>query len=253
MIGPTNGSVLGIHVTVTDYESLVPRILQLAATTEVTTVAAANTHLIASARESTQFTEALTSFDIIVPDGMPLVWALQLNGHSITDRVYGPYLMRETIKKSPPDVKHFFFGGTTECLQHLRISAIQLNPHINICGAVSPPFQRWSQEEESRLIDDINTSDAQCIWVALGGVRQENWIAANRHRFKKGVFLAVGDAFVLLAGLRAFAPGWMQRRGLTWLYRLYQEPRRMFKRYVTYNTRFVAAFLAERWRMTWGK
>ena len=83
------------------------------------------------------------------------------------------------------------------------------------------------------------------IWVALGGVKQENWIARNRHRYQRGVFLAVGDAFELLAGRRTFAPAWMQRSGLTWVYRLVQEPRRLWKRYLTNNTAFATYAILE--------
>lgn len=253
MIHSEKGNVLGIQVDVTDYDSAAEHIFALARGTDVRTIAAANTHLIAVARKNASFSRVLSGFDMIVPDGMPLVWALQLDGCQITDRVYGPYLMRETLKKSPSDLRHCFFGGSPECIQQLQHQALQLNPQLNICGAISPPFGEWTPENETELINSINCSNADVVWVALGGVKQETWIAKNRNRFHRGVFLAVGDAFVLVAGLRSFAPNWMQRNGLTWLYRLYQEPRRMFRRYFTYNTLFLTAFLRERWSMTWSE
>jgi N-acetylglucosaminyldiphosphoundecaprenol N-acetyl-beta-D-mannosaminyltransferase len=103
------------------------------------------------------------------------------------------------------------------------------------------------------LIQEINRSGADLIWVALGGVKQEKWLAAHQDEFKAGVFLAVGDAFVLLAGLRTFAPAWMQRIGMTWLYRLAQEPNRLMGRYLKYNARFVISFMKERWVLAHGQ
>lgn len=246
------GLVLGTKVDVTSYEEVLDRIVDLASLGGVATVAAANTHLLGEAASDPAYAAVLKNFEMVVPDGMPLVWALQLDGHDIRDRVYGPYLMRHVLVHAPSDSKHYFFGGSEECLARLKQRSLELNPKIQITGAVSPPFGGWDAETETRLIDGINASDADFIWVALGGVKQETWIAQNRHRFKRGVFLAVGDAFALVAGLRPYAPEWMQRSGLTWAYRLMQEPRRLLSRYLRYNSRFIAAFMMERLRQVYG-
>lgn len=214
-------------------------------------VAAANTHLVAEAALNSEYADALRGFDLILPDGMPLVWALRLDGHEIEDRVYGPYFMEHVLRHSPEGMGHYFFGGTEQCLADLQRCATALNPAIRIVGAVSPPFGAWSDEMEMRLIADINEARPDFVWVALGGVKQEMWIARNRACFSSGVFLAVGDAFALLAGHRSIAPSWMQRTGLTWLYRLCQEPGRMLPRYLSYNTRFLTAYLAERLRLAY--
>ncbi len=246
------GRVLGTRLNVVDYKSALEEIVRLARGNQVSAVAAANAHLLAEAVDDTEFGEVLSSFDLVVPDGMPLVWALQLDGHAITERVYGPYLMRFALENTPRPFKHFLFGGTSECLALLSDRARELNKNIEIAGTLSPPFGCWDAAEEGDLIDQINAAGADFVWVALGGVRQETWIANNRHRFKKGVFLAVGDAFALVAGLRSFAPAWMQRCGLTWIYRLAQEPSRLFGRYLKYNTRFGVAFLLDRLRKAYG-
>jgi N-acetylglucosaminyldiphosphoundecaprenol N-acetyl-beta-D-mannosaminyltransferase len=246
------GVVLGTRLDVTTYDGVLERVVALARNQSVTAVAAANTHLVGEAVSNPAYAAVLESFDIIVPDGMPLVWALQLDGHQIEDRVYGPYLMQHVLAHSPAELSHYFFGGTSDCLEKLRARALELNPQLSIAGAASPPFGKWDAETEDGLIKQINDSGADFVWVALGGVKQETWIAANRHRFKKGIFLAVGDAFALVAGLRPYAPAWMQRSGLTWLYRLILEPRRLLGRYLRYNTRFVTAFMSDRLRRMYG-
>ena len=115
----------------------------------------------------------------------------------------------------------------------------KLRPEVQIVGHLSPPFRPWQEEDEAGFARTIGAAAPDFIWVALGGVKQETWIARNRHRYARGVFLAVGDAFELLAERRRFAPAWMQRLGLTWVYRLAQEPRRLWKRYLTHNSVFA--------------
>jgi N-acetylglucosaminyldiphosphoundecaprenol N-acetyl-beta-D-mannosaminyltransferase len=242
----STGSILGTPVHVVTYEQAYQAIVAKLALVRPLAIAAANTHLIGEAHSNADFAQVLRSFDLIMPDGMPLVWALWLEGHDIQDRVYGPYFMEYALIHSAPNLRHYFFGGTESCLAQLQVKARELNPHLQIVGAVSPPFGVWDAATETRLIDDINASKADFIWIALGGVKQETWIAKNRHRFHRGAFLAVGDAFTLVAGLRAYAPAWIQRLGLTWLVRLLQEPRRLFSRYLSYNTRFASAYLLDR-------
>ena len=246
----SSGRVLGTRVDAMTYGQAFERTLQMAAAGGVHAVAAANTHLVAEARMNRDFADVLEGFDLVLPDGMPLVWALRLDGHEIHERVYGPYFMEHALRHSPATVRHFFFGSSERCLMRLQEAARKLNPHIHITGVLSPTFGEWNRSTEEDVIDRIRAAHADFVWVALGGVRQETWIAKNRHHFQRGVFLAVGDAFPLLAGLRGFAPGWMQRLGLTWLHRSLLEPRRMLPRYLKYNTRFAAAFLLERMRMT---
>ncbi len=232
-------SILGTRIDVVDYQGAIEKILGLAEKKEPSSVAAANTHLIAEARRSLDFKKTLQQFDLIVPDGMPLVWSIRARGIKISDRVYGPYLMREVIKVTPRPWKHFFFGGTEKILFDLTSAMKSLQPDLQIVGTFSPPFRNWTEDDEEKFASLINEANPDFIWVALGGVRQEKWIIQNRSRFKRGVFIAVGDAFPLLAGHRSFAPLWAQRFGLTWAYRLIQQPSRVGFRYLKYNTFFL--------------
>jgi exopolysaccharide biosynthesis WecB/TagA/CpsF family protein len=221
------------------YESAFRYCCLLARSGRPASVSACNTHIVTLARMEYSFHEVMQAFDLVVPDGYPLIWRMNSMGASLQDRVYGPYLMRYILQRTPAPWGHFFFGGTESCLERLCAAARALNPDIDIRGTLSPPFRVWTEEAEAGFAATIRESGANFVWVALGGERQERWIQKNLHRHEQGVFFAVGDAFELLAGSRAFAPKWMQSRGLTWLYRLMQEPSRLWKRYFSFNSRFL--------------
>ena len=231
--------ILGTPVAVVDYESAIEESCRLAGTARPAAVAASNTHIISLARHRPDFGEVMRRFDLVLPDGMPLRWRLNAQGAKMTDRVYGPYFMEKMIRATPRPWRHFFFGGTEETLRDLVTHLRKIQPDIEIAGTLSPPFRAWSEMDEAEFARTIAESKADFIWVALGGERQERWIVDNLGRHTRGVFFAVGDAFVLLAGQRAFAPAWMQRTGITWAYRLWQEPRRLWRRYTQFNSLFL--------------
>jgi N-acetylglucosaminyldiphosphoundecaprenol N-acetyl-beta-D-mannosaminyltransferase len=244
MISSSKISVIGLPVDVVTYESALHRCLELARGDRPAAVSAANTHIAAAARYSSAFGRVMATFDLILPDGMPLIWVInaQLKRRKespLEDRVYGPYCMRHAILKAPPNTTHYFFGGSQDCLDELCVAARTMRPDIQIVGMCSPPYREWIEEDQQEFARQINEVSPDFVWVALGGEKQEAWIAENLHRFNRGVFFAIGDAFELLAGRRDFAPDWIQRNGITWLYRLVQEPGRMWKRYLKYNSIFI--------------
>jgi N-acetylglucosaminyldiphosphoundecaprenol N-acetyl-beta-D-mannosaminyltransferase len=147
--------------------------------------------------------------------------------------------MRYALQHTPRPWRHFFFGDSEACLADLRGVATQLQPDIEIAGTLSPPFRSLTDEDEMSFAETINRAAPDFVWVALPGVRMERWIIGNQARYKRGVFLAVGDAFTLLTGRRQFAPHWMQRFGMTWLYRLSHEPARLGPRYLRYNALYI--------------
>lgn len=238
--------VLGTPVAVIDYQRALELSWHLARGNRPAMVSACNTHLVALARHHPQFARTLWKFDLILPDGYPLVWAMNRQGAQLSERVYGPFFMRHALVNSPEGCRHFFLGGRPETLDRLLEAAHALNPRIEIAGSYSPPFREWSEEDEQGIAGRIREARADFIWVALGGGRQEGWITRSLHRHQRGVFFAVGDAFELLAGGRPFAPAWMQKHGLTWLYRLIQEPRRLGPRYLKFNSLFLYYSLRDR-------
>ncbi len=236
---PRKISILGTPVAVVDYDSAVAETLRLAALERPAAVAASNTHIISLARKKPDFGATMRQFDLVLPDGMPLRWSLNARGAALTDRVYGPYFMEKMIRATPRPWRHFFFGGTEETLAALTAHLHEIQPDLEIAGTMSPPFRAWTGDDEKEFARVIAESKADFIWVALGGERQERWIIDNLSRHARGVFFAVGDAFALLAGQRTYAPAWMQRLGITWAYRLWQEPRRLWKRYTRFNSLFI--------------
>ena len=245
---PSDGSfkaikVLGIPIACCTYDSALDLIKVLARKPRPAAVCPANTHIVGEGRHNPEFGKKLARFELILPDGMPIVWALNLRGAHLKDRVYGPYFMRHVLRNTPRPWRHFFFGDSEECLVDLRRTLLELQPDIEIVGMVSPPFRPFTKADEKSFAEIINGAEPDFVWVALPGVRMERWIIDNQSQYPRGVFVAVGDAFSLLSGRRVFAPSWMQRMGLTWAYRLCREPLRLGPRYLRYNSIFVFYFL----------
>lgn len=231
--------VLGVPLNCVDYLQAVERAKTLAGEARPGSVAACNTHLLVTARRDPKFGDILRSFDLNLPDGMPLIWVLKKRRQKLPERVHGPHFMREMLKHTPRPWRHFFFGGMVECLEQLKAAATALQPEIEIVGMLTPPARAWTEEEEREFARQINAAAPDFIWVALDGPRQETWIAENRHRYKRGVFLAVGDAFELLIGRHEPSPVWMEKAGLTWFDRLIQDPKRTWLRSLRDNTKFA--------------
>jgi len=245
--------VIGLPVAAIDYAGAVAWILDHAAEGDKAyAVEAANTHVAALARADESFGEAMSRFDLICPDGMPLVWTVNASippEEKLKDRVYGPTLMLETLRatNSRPDVfKHFLLGGKPETLERLRSTLAEKFPDALIADAYSPPFGQWPEGESESICTRIRTSGANLIWVGLGCPKQERWIATNKDLLPPGVYFGIGAAFGFHAGEVRQAPGCLQKLGLEWAFRLLIEPRRLFRRYFTYNSLFVYYSIRDR-------
>lgn len=242
---PKTCPVLGVPLAITDYAGAATLAHEWAkASSGVYAVAATASHAVTLARHDPAFGTELAKFDLIVPDGMPLVWVMNLRGAGMKDRVYGPNLMLRVLEK--PGISHFLLGGSEELLEVLTAKLRERFPGIAIAGSYSPPFGVWPAGEDERIFQKIAESGAQCIWVGLGCPKQESWIGRNKAVLPPGVYFSVGAAFAFHAGRVRQAPAWMQRRGLEWLFRLVAEPRRLWKRYVAYNALFLWYLLSDR-------
>jgi N-acetylglucosaminyldiphosphoundecaprenol N-acetyl-beta-D-mannosaminyltransferase len=183
---------------------------------------------------------------LCVPDGMPTVWIGRLAGHANMGRVYGPDLMLELMRRSVDQgYTHFFFGGKDGVAERLRDRLSAKFPGLRVAGTYTPPFRPLTPEEDADLWRRLEAAAPDVLWVGLSTPKQERWMAANTGRAGATVFIGVGAAFDIHAGLLRQAPRWMQRSGLEWLFRLCMEPRRLWRRYLVNNPVFIWKVLGQ--------
>ena len=236
--------VLGVPVAVTDYAEAVEVMDGMVETRERGYICVAPVHALMVAQDDPDMLSALRGASMVVPDGMPLVWAANLLGESLDDRVYGPELMRQYSERcAERGHRVWLYGGRDQgTLVQLALSLRRSHPGIRIVGGYSPPFRPLGEEEEEALIRQINDAKPDILWVGIGVPKQEKWMARMRERLDVPVMAGVGAAFDFHSGRIPMAPRWMQSHGLEWVYRISREPRRLLPRYLYYNPRFVMSF-----------
>ncbi len=241
---PERAEILGIPLAVSNYEQVMDWMDAMVAADERGYVTAAAVNLVMNARENAATMEAVMAATLAVPDGQPLVWALRALGHAGATRVYGPDLMAMYCARAArAGTPMYLYGGRGDPERELLASRLgERYPGVQFVGGASPPFTPLTLEQDKRLLDDINSSGAQVVWVGTGQPKQEQWMHRMRPRLQAPLLVGVGAAFDFHAGLVRQAPPWMQRNGLEWAYRLMREPRRLWRRYARYNPRFVAGF-----------
>ena len=243
-IAPDALSILGIPLAMTDYEATMDWMDATIAHREKGYICVAATHTVMVCDEDPELREAVLNSSLTVPDGQPLVWAMNALGGELEERVYGPELMARFCERAAGSgTRMYLYGGRNQgALVQLALNLRQRYPGVKIVGGYSPPFRDLSEEEEDAIIAEMNRSKADVIWVGVGAPKQEKWMAAMRERLDAPVLVGVGAAFDFHAGLVPQAPEWMQSAGLEWLFRMAQEPRRLAPRYVRYNPRFISGF-----------
>ncbi len=236
--------VLGVPLALTDYEKTLDWIDGTVATQGRGYVCVAAVHTVMASQEDAELREAVLGSDLTVPDGQPLVWAMNALGHDLPSRVYGPELMDRACARAARTGQRFYlYGGRNQgALVQLALNLRQRHPGLRIVGGYAPPFRELTREEEDAIAREINDVRADVVWVGIGVPKQEKWMARMRDRLEAPVLVGVGAAFDFHAGLQPQAPDWMQRLGLEWAFRLAHEPRRLFKRYARYNPLFVTGF-----------
>ena len=237
----TRAPVLGLPVNICDY-SQVAAVMRAHANDLTTSylVAAANTHVVSIAHRDKGFGQAMKKFDLILPDGMPLVWYLnRFHRAKLRDRVYGPDLMRHILATTEPAESHFLLGGNQAERKKLEQVVTRDYPQAKIAGSYSPPFGPWPADEEKRIIRLLRESTPTFVWVGLGCPKQELLLARLKSALPPAAYVAVGAAFSLIGGTVKQAPRSWQRLGLEWAFRLLMEPRRLWRRYLVNNTYFI--------------
>jgi N-acetylglucosaminyldiphosphoundecaprenol N-acetyl-beta-D-mannosaminyltransferase len=241
---PPSADVLGTRVALVDYESVMDWMDAMVAARQRGYVCVAAVHTVMAAREDPDLRAALRTASLTVPDGQPVVWALNAFGHGLDDRVYGPTLMARYCERSTrTGIRMFLYGGRDEAaLTALEEALTARYPGLEIVGRHVPPFRPLTESERDAVAHEIDASGADLVWVGIGVPKQEKWMAAMRPRLKAPVLIGVGAAFDFHAGLVPQAPAALQRLGLEWAFRLAMEPGRLWRRYARYNPRFVAGF-----------
>ncbi len=254
---PARAEVLGVPLALGGYEEVLDWIDDSVRRRTPEYMTAAAVHLVMLAQEDAAIREAVAGASLVVPDGQPLVWALRLYGHrEIRSRIYGPDLMLACCERAAArGTRMYLYGGRSEAaLVALALALRTRFPGIEIVGAYSPPhvggnswapFREPTPEDDERAAAEIDACGADIVWVGTGQPRQELWMARMRPRLKAPMLIGVGAAFDFHAGLVPQAPGWLGNHGLEWAYRLAREPRRLWRRYLRYNPRFVAAVARE--------
>jgi N-acetylglucosaminyldiphosphoundecaprenol N-acetyl-beta-D-mannosaminyltransferase len=244
---PLRAEVLGVPLAVSDYARVVDWMEEAIAAGARGYMTAAAVNLVMSAREEPATAEAVRAATLAVPDGQPLVWALKALGHGEATRIYGPDLMAAFCARAAErGIPVYLYGGRTpEALAMLQARLRERFPGLPIAGSYSPPFRPLSESEQAEVAERIDASGAAVVWVGTGQPKQERWMHEMRPLLAAPLLVGVGAAFDFHAGLVSQAPGWMQRAGLEWVYRLSREPRRLWRRYARYNPLFIAAFAAQ--------
>jgi N-acetylglucosaminyldiphosphoundecaprenol N-acetyl-beta-D-mannosaminyltransferase len=235
--------ILGVPIAMTDYGQAMAVMDSMIAERTRGYVCCSPVHALMVAQDDREMLAALRGATLTVPDGMPIVWAANLLGERLSNRVYGPELMlRYSARCAERGHRVWLYGGRDQgALAQLALSLRREHPGIRIVGGYSPPFRPLTEEEEDDIVEQVDRARADVLWVGIGVPKQEKWMARMRARLEVPVMCGVGAAFDFHAGRISQAPRWMQERGLEWTYRIAQEPRRLLPRYLYYNPRFVAA------------
>lgn len=238
---PAKRRLFGVGISETDYDEALAAILRAAEGRRAALVAHMPVHGLIEAHRDPSYRLELNDFQIVAPDGQPVRWALNwLAGSRLRERVYGPELMLRVCREaSSHGLPVYLFGSTPDVVQRLGERLVERFPALPIVGVESPPFRPLTPEEDRALVDRINASGARIVFVGLGCPKQERFAFAHRNRIH-AVQVCVGAAFDFIAGSKPMAPRWMQRAGLEWLFRVANEPRRLWRRYLVTNSVFIA-------------
>lgn len=243
-------SVVGMRVDATSYRDATAQVLAWAKAGESRYVCAANVHMTMETYDNAEFARVVNNAALVTADGVPLVWALRALDIKDASRVYGPTLTLHICEAAAREgVPIGLYGGTPESITAFVKFLQQRFPGIQIVCQISPPFRPLTSEEDATYTQQIVESGARILFVGIGCPRQEFWMAAHQDHIS-AVMLGVGAAFDFHSGRVKQAPNWMQERGLEWLFRLFMEPKRLWKRYFKHNPRFLMFFLMQ-WLASW--
>ncbi len=238
-------NIIGLKISLTDYSNAIGLVMLWSQNDKSCYICAANVHMLMEAHDSPGFARIVNEADLVTPDGVPLVWMMRLKGQRNQQRVYGPTLMLHVLSMAAREnIPVGFYGGAPHVLDTLVERMKERFNGLNIVYSYSPPFRELSPQEKEEVVGNIDRSGVRILFVGLGCPKQEIWMAEHRGKVR-AVMLGVGAAFDFHSGVKSQAPSWMQSLGLEWLFRLLTEPRRLWKRYLYHNSRFIFLAIAD--------
>ena len=239
--------VLGGLITPLDLGATVRLLIEMCRGKASGYVCIANVHTTTLALRDAQFREALDGAAAVVADGVPVLWRVRTAGYIDIGRVHGVDLVEATCQAGiDQGLRHGFFGGLEDGAEEMVCRLKQRYPALQVAGVWNPGVIQQGQLSPAHVIAAINASECDVLWVGLGAPKQEIWMAQHRSRLTAPVLVAVGQAFDIIAGRALRAPDWMGSHGIEWFYRLAHDPRRLWKRYVIYNSLFLWYLFLER-------
>lgn len=237
-------NILGVGISAINLPGAVEQVDSWIRERHRTYVNMCTVHTVMECRRSRRLAGIVNRSGMATPDGMPLVWLSRLQGFSRTGRVYGPDLMLALCDHGQ-QYRHYFYGGKPGVADELATALSRRYPEFVVAGTYSPPFRAADAPEEPEILDRINAARPDIVWVGLGTPKQDYWIARHRGLLEAPVLIAVGAAFDIHAGRLPQAPRWVRQVGLEWLFRLFQEPRRLAARYLINNPLFILEILLQ--------
>lgn len=233
-------NILGVQVAVTDMDKVLSFLKDNLNDLRGKYICVSNVHTTVMAYEDIQYRKIQNEAAAVLPDGKPLsVLERKRGGFLEAEKVSGPDLMPEVFKMSEKEgYRHFFYGSTDETLDLLKKNLAKKYPALRVVGMYAPPFRQLTDREDEEIIEEINRVKPDFLWVGLGAPKQEIWMAKHKNKVS-AVMIGVGAGFDFHAGTVKRAPVWMQKCGLEWFYRLLQDPKRLWRRYVVTNSKFI--------------
>lgn len=232
-------NILGVNINVTNMEETVKVITENLEDVKGDYICVSNVHTTVMAYEDESYQDIQNAGFMALPDGKPLSIVSKKKGFREAERVTGPDLMEEVFKISEErGYRHYFYGSTQDTLDLLKIKLKEKYPELKIVGMYSPPFRKLTIEEDKEIIKNINRVNPDFVWVGLGAPKQEIWMSEHKERVN-GLMIGVGAGFDYHSGNITRAPKWMQTLSLEWLYRLIQDPKRLIRRYLITNSKFI--------------
>jgi N-acetylglucosaminyldiphosphoundecaprenol N-acetyl-beta-D-mannosaminyltransferase len=241
-------SVLGVRVDAVQIRDVIARMEDWIARHErCRYIAVTGMHGVTEAQHDGGFKDLLNAADLVVADGYPLVWLGRRKGFAqMKRRVYGPELMEAFCEETAGRCyRHLFYGGAPGVAEELASRFAARYPGLAVAGVYSPPFRALTAEEDRHVVATISNARADIVWVGLSTPKQERWMFEHRDQLRVPVLVGVGAAFDFHTGRTMQAPTWMRENGLEWLFRLIQEPRRLWRRYLVYGSEFALLVMLE--------